>query len=221
MISSLFSGKRSQKATERKNPLGKLLGSDTVKSIVINEKDRKRRSRQRWDLRISASDSEFLKVESDFERALAVVNPDQSIQGVLDRHFTAFEKKLLTPVDKRRHPQLYKIQRLNRKRFLRLLKSPRFESRKSTASLAFKLTLLYFGLPVAPMGFGIGINDSIENEEQLELDVSDDHDDAPMDLVAEELRPLRFLNAYQNRMWGADSLRGMLECAFCSYRPNV
>lgn len=201
MFSSLF-GRRSQKAADRKNPLAKL-GGDSIRKIVINDKDRKKRSRERWNFAISASDPEFLEVEADFASALTLASSKESVQSVLDKHFTAFEKKLITPVDKRRHPQLYKIQRLNRKRYLLLLRSPRFADRKATTSLPFKLTLLYYGLPVAPMG--IGFKDRVE--EDIRLDSTVDQDSPDEEPVKEEMRPLRFLNAYQNRMWGVDSLR--------------
>ncbi|KAK3321846.1 hypothetical protein B0H66DRAFT_638371 [Apodospora peruviana] len=112
-----------------------------------------------------------------------------TIDGILNKAFSPFERELLGPAQKSRNPALVEIQAQNKKSYSALLND-----------LAFKLTLAYFGLPVAPM--------TIDFQQQWvgygEVDDVDEHD---LDLDEPPGGYLHFLNDYHERMSGKNDFR--------------
>ncbi|KAK3305630.1 uncharacterized protein B0T15DRAFT_379455, partial [Chaetomium strumarium] len=86
------------------------------------------------------------------------------------------------------------LQEGNRWRYGELLKTERFRGWAGRADLAFKLTLAWFGLPVAPMGGGEGDSDS---------DSEDESGSGGEKRVRKEA--LRFLNGYNERVYERDA----------------
>lgn len=168
---------------------------------------------KRWNAAIDPSSDEFKAKHREFGTALR--DPTKTTAEILNSSFTAHEKAMLTPVDRRGNPALYRIQADNRIRYQNLLKSVRFKAWAARADLAFKFTLTYYGLPVAPMIIG---------SEQVFSDWEDGSDEGE-DLL-QSGRPLgghlRFLNSYGVRHFGQSSLRG--QSAFPSaerHQPGI
>jgi len=154
---------------------------------------------KRWNAAIDPSSDPFKAKHKEFRTALR--DPAKTPYGIINSCFTAHEKAMLIPVDRRSNPALYKIQADNRVRYQALLKSDRFIRWAARADLAFKFTLMHYGLPVAPMNVG------------FEQDLSDWEEDSDEDgALQQNDRPpggyLRFLNSYGVRHFGQRSLRG-------------
>lgn len=134
-------------------------------------------------------------------------DPTQTPHSIIAAHFTPHEQALLIPSESGSgsgsgsgNRALAKIQAQNRWLYGELLKSERFAGWAGRAGLGFKFTLVWFGLPVAPMRdssgemgqrVGMGMMEEVEGEE------------------------LRFLNGYAGeRMFGKDvGVRS--KCLFC------
>ncbi|KAK3346622.1 hypothetical protein B0T25DRAFT_282326 [Lasiosphaeria hispida] len=160
---------------------------------------------KRWCPEIDPNSADFAAILEDFGSMLA--DPSLTICDILEGTFAPHERALLLPTDRRQNPALYAIQKENRARYAELLDSERFgDEWKKTADLAFKLTLAYFGLPVAPLRADFSqqfprFGDESDVEGEV-LEAGDD--DAP------EGGRLRFLNCYKFRSYEHDVLRGML-----------
>ena len=95
------------------------------------------------------------------------------------------------------------IQERNTALYSELLRSKRFQGWASRANLPFKLTLLFFGLPVAPMKLCSneawkGLADESDGEDEL---LTRREDEGPAN------GRLRFLNEYWMRLYERDGLR--------------
>lgn len=169
-------------------------------------RDRETKARKdapmRWDAAVDPSSDAFRAKYREFGAALR--DPIKTTDGIINACFTAHEKAMLIPADNRRNPALHRIQSDNRARYQALLKSERFKKWAPRAGLAFKFTLVYYGLPVAPMT--IGFEHSFLDWESGSDDDDDDED------PNQDGRPpggyLRFLNSYGVRHFGQCSLRG-------------
>lgn len=91
---------------------------------------------------------------------------------------------------------------------------PAWRDARGRESLAFKVTMMWFGVPVQPMLFRdslMTMNDregrsTLFDDEDDELLDGDDGDDGEMTyFVPEAMRPLRFLNHYPRIMHGKDN----------------
>ncbi|KAK3317779.1 hypothetical protein B0T19DRAFT_297554 [Cercophora scortea] len=150
----------------------------------------------RWKPDISPEDEAFKTVLSTFDQALK--NKSSTIDSILKQSFSPYERDLLMPVDRRSNLALARIQAENKQRYRDLLNSPRFKDYQHRADLAFKFTLLHFGLPVSPM-----VVDYYQQWSGVE-ELSDDEDMEIDDLARSRLR---FLNRHQKRVYERDSLR--------------
>ncbi|KAI1089222.1 hypothetical protein F5B19DRAFT_468386 [Rostrohypoxylon terebratum] len=107
-----------------------------------------------------------------------------TLQEILERTFEPHEIRLLEAV--RLPSLLVDLQKENIIRYSRIVRA-RFPTQKQ--SLALKLTLLWFGLPVAPIKPGI--------HEVEERDIDFGHDS-----IRIKLDPLAFLDSYSERKYG-------------------
>ncbi|KAI1393051.1 uncharacterized protein F4822DRAFT_149328 [Hypoxylon trugodes] len=137
---------------------------------------------------IHPSDPLFKQVESDFITLLR--HTTLSIEEILVRIFDPHEITLFQPVTS--PPELVQLQRDNIVRYEHLL-ATRFKDYVPT--LEFKLTLLYFGLPVAPMKPG-----TWQETVPADLEYGDD-----TTLVHKD--PFEFLDNYTERTNGDPSKR--------------
>ena len=167
---------------------------------------------KRWNSRIMPDDEEFGNILDTFHALLA--NPSMSLVDIFGDYFTSYEQSLLLPASKKQNPVLARLHTSNRKRYDALLESPRFRDWSSRADLGFKLTLAYFGLPVAPI--------TIDFDQQVSLDVhEDDEVEDPKDPTPYGGH-LRFLSKYAKRLYDDDRNRceftkSNLECPTSKY----
>ncbi|KAK2068149.1 hypothetical protein P8C59_002809 [Phyllachora maydis] len=150
---------------------------------------------------ISPDSDEFRRVVHMFGAALR----DQSTSQVMHTHFTPHERALLLPVTRRDNAALHRLQRENRMRYSRMLRSDRWRAWAPHATLAFKFAQVYFGLAVAPMHLDFAQRSHGFGDLGDEGDEGDEGDDD------EEEEPpgghLRFLNGYSARSYGHDTGR--------------
>lgn len=180
-------------------------------------------------------DDEFQERLDKFQEDLA----QDSVHNILVRDFSHHEIKKFESgyLDKKRYKAIYDGQKRDAEAYKAKLATPPFEavSDNVKSSLAFKLTMMYFGFPVEPMRFTDPLNLSgpfanLGFTSLFEDDDEDDEDEIDDDLafVPEELRPLRFLNYYDKRGYGKDnshssfrtsswdlSIRGMTSLLMC------
>ncbi|KAH8193923.1 hypothetical protein TruAng_011911 [Truncatella angustata] len=97
----------------------------------------------RWNLEITPLDPNFVLMERYFNRQLR--DQHQDVTQILEDHFEASEIEQFVPTHKE---PLSQWQEDNKSQFLKLL-STSFKDK--IPSLPCKMTMLYFGLPVAPM----------------------------------------------------------------------
>lgn len=159
----------------------------------------------RWNPSINPAAPEFAAVLAAFRALLR--DPAETVDSILESRFSAHEQAILRPCgvadDGGGAPgnrALARIQEGNRWRYAELLRSERFRAWAGKADLAFKFTLVWFGLPVAPMG-GTAAAANGRNGEGLGLRVGEEM----------EARGLRFLNGYTERVYERDvGIRGEL-----------
>ncbi|KAJ9150226.1 hypothetical protein NKR23_g3719 [Pleurostoma richardsiae] len=175
-------------------------------SVRTDAKKRQDAASGRWKqgATITGVSAAFLEREVFFRRLLS--DPRWTVDAILAEHFTAHERRLLVPADPRREPLLHRVQADGRRRYgVLVLKSRRFAGKR--ADLAFKLAALWFGLPVAPMAFGV--EDGARRRRAHERDGAEESDEwdsgSEGEFTPEE--PLRFLNKHDKRSWGKDGLR--------------
>jgi hypothetical protein len=171
----------------------------------LDDAQKWKRSRARWDLAISPDSPEFANQLAVFEKAL---NPDsgKSIDDTLREHFSNYEvHKFSGWADRKREPDLYKQQKSDARAYHALLATPPWDREAPQAFLAFKMTMLFFGFSVEPMK----MNDYFRLPPGSGLFGLDDDGDSDLDdqrtFIPEDLRPLRFLNRYGKRCYGADN----------------
>ncbi|KIL85808.1 hypothetical protein FAVG1_10777 [Fusarium avenaceum] len=124
-----------------------------------------------------------------YEWFIEALDTDISIDAILRITFTRHEALMLMPSDR---PDIKELHAANTKRYKALL-AGRFKDVED--SLATKLTMTYFGLPVAPME-----NPLLELAESLGIE----QEEVPRYKVRP---PLHFLTAHDRRNWGKDSLK--------------
>lgn len=163
-------------------------------------------SRGRWNLAIKPDDPEFVQQKAVFEAALDP-GSGKSIEDTLKEHFSNYEAhKFSGWADRTREPDLYTQQKRDAAAYNTLLTRAPWNQEAPKAFLAFKMTMLYFGFSVEPMK----MNDFFRLPAGSGLfGLDDDQGDADLDdqrtFVPEEMRPLRFLNRYNKRCYGADN----------------
>jgi hypothetical protein len=143
----------------------------------------------RIDLLIDPKSESWAQRYEGFTRALET---DISIDAILRANFTRHEALMLMPSDRLDIKELHAA---NTERYKALL-AGRFKDVED--SLATKLTMTYFGLPVAPME-----NPLLELATSLGLE----QEEVPL---YKARPPLHFLTAHDRRNWGKDSLKGKL-----------
>lgn len=131
---------------------------------------------------ITPSDPKWKEMLSYFNTLMST--PGVTLDDILKDHFTPHElRKFMPTIDE----PFAKWQQEDTELFKRTLET-RFKGVLPT--LPMKMTMLYFGLPVAPMKFG-----------RNQYVTSGDLDD-PMEDVVMERDPLSFLDDYEERRYG-------------------
>lgn len=156
----------------------------------------------RWNPAIDPSSATFRKVCESFRETLRA-EKDYSIDEIMRGSFTPHERSLLTPVERKRNPVLAEIQKHDTGVYSQLLRSDRFKDWAPHADLAFKFTMVFFGLPVAPMAV-----DFAQKWPSL-VDGEESSDSAAEEDTGAAADGLRWLNKYHSRMYGGDGLRRM------------
>ncbi|KAK0611773.1 hypothetical protein B0T14DRAFT_335111 [Immersiella caudata] len=174
------------------------------------DKELAAKARDRWNPNIDPSSDEFAAKVAHFREALTAADDRAgSLDEILPNEFTPHERNLLFPADRDRNPSLVEIQKRNEKAYSELVRSKRFKKwmEQGGDQLPFKLTMLWYGLPVAPLrlnywrGWGAyrGAGDSEDETETEEWMKGDE--------TEPESGRLRFLNKYHARMYEWDGVR--------------
>lgn len=143
----------------------------------------------RVNLAIQPHDTEWKERIKHFEDLLA--SSHMTIQDIISATFTYYESQLLIPGDR---PSIKEVHTSNSARYHTLLQG-RFSDIQP--SLALKMTMLYFGLPIEPMT--MPLDNLLKGFDRREPE-GPRYDVDP---------PLHFLTAHNGRNWGKDYLRGM------------
>ncbi|KAI1407181.1 hypothetical protein F5Y13DRAFT_206607 [Hypoxylon sp. FL1857] len=132
---------------------------------------------------IDQNHADFLRIEAYFRTLLEETTA--TIEDIFNKTFEPHELFLFEAATS--PPELVQVQRENTVRYQRILES-RFKEYEP--SLALKLTLLYFGLPIAPLKPGLpGVD--------LSLDLDFGAEDRYI-----EMDPFQFLDEHTNRTYG-------------------
>jgi len=142
----------------------------------------------RLDLLIGPNDPQWVKKHKFFSKRL---KSDTPIKDIIREDFTYYESRMLMPSDR---ADVKELQTANTKRYEALL-NDRFKGVED--SLETKLTMMYFGLPIAPM-------EDILKELSLAVGMEEE---VPLYNIKP---PMHFLTAHDRRNWGKDSLKGKL-----------
>lgn len=162
---------------------------------------------------ITPSDPRFQAQLAIFHAALR----DHPIETVLQTHFAEYDVWRFVQGASRRS-RLSSNKKYRRARALQdrdtaaykqlLMSSPVWRNAAGRDTLAFKCTMMYFGLPVQPMLFRdsvLGPAGTAAPAGWHDVDDDGDDDDTVTYFVPEEMRPLRFLNHYQQVGHGKDN----------------
>lgn len=184
---------------------------DDRTQTLLTDKEKWQRSKQRWNPDIKPADKSFTTTYTYFLEELKRKSPEAVVKKDFSNH--EVRKFLNGYVNKKRFKAINVLQAYEKKHYIGLLKSADYHDVKAHSSpLALKLTMMYFGLPVAPMAFTDPLQGSGESpfgnlvfSSSLNED-EDEFNDEDLSFVPEELRPLRFLNYYDKRGHGKDNV---------------
>ncbi|KAF7556480.1 hypothetical protein G7046_g6299 [Stylonectria norvegica] len=161
---------------------GGQLSEEEVLKYVSNET-----AASRINPTITPRDESWRQTYQEFAKLL---RSPKTIEQILFENFTRHEARLFIPEDRE---DIKRLQDENTDQYYALLED-RFKDVKP--SLALKLTMMYFGLPVEPM---ICPLDDLAMELESREPEGELYDVQP---------PLHFLTAHDRRNWGKDCLRG-------------
>lgn len=147
----------------------------------------------RMDLLVGPKDKKWKLRHRYFTHLL---EKDIPIKTIIRENFTHHQYRLLAPAER---ADVKEIQANNTTRYKALL-ARRFKGVED--SLATRLTMMWFGLPAAPM------DNPLEEIAKL---LGHDEEEVPRYNVKP---PLHFLTAHDHRNWGKDSLKGKLARSF-------
>lgn len=177
---------------------------------LLSDKEKWQRSKTRWLPDIKPVDEAFTIRYNYFLKELQTKSPEAVVTKDFSNH--EVRKFLNGHVDNKRFKAISVLQTAEKNYYRDLLESADYKDvEKRCSPLALKLTMLYFGLPVAPMTFTDPLQASGESpfgnlffssgliEDEYEFESQD------LSFVPEELRPLRFLNYYDKRGHGKDN----------------
>ncbi|ESA41847.1 uncharacterized protein NCU06930 [Neurospora crassa OR74A] len=165
-------------------------------------------------------------------------SPTSTLNELLKSRFSPEDRDLLLPADWEQNPVLAELQGKNSERYKRLVKGEvkgwqkkgdnNNEGWAKEADLAFKLTCLYFGLPVAPMGWEQSETrrwwEKKQQQQQQQQQMSgaggsesergyggpgyDEEEDDMGNIVRRPREdPIKFLNCYGKRVFEKDAVR--------------
>jgi hypothetical protein len=140
----------------------------------------------RIDLMVDPKSKQWADVHRHFTKALDTETP---IKNIIRKFFTHHQYRMLAPAER---ADVKEMQAANTKRYNALL-AGRFKGVKD--SLATKFTMMYFGLPTAP------VDNTLE---EIAMMMGLDEKEVPRYNVKP---PLHSLTAHDHRNWGKDSLK--------------
>jgi len=172
-----------------------------VLGMVARDRKLREEAPDRWQPNIDPNSDEFSTILNHFTSRLR--DKHDTLDNILSEELAPHERALLTPVDRADNAPLAAIQAHNTALYSELLRSQRFQDWAPRADLAFKLTLVFFGLPVAPMRLSSsqawkGLARQSGWEDELLIPQEDEEPSNGR---------LRFLNEYWMRMYEQDGLR--------------
>ncbi|KAK3388621.1 hypothetical protein B0T20DRAFT_511276 [Sordaria brevicollis] len=188
---------------------------------------------RRIDPSVTPASDEFQTQLFSFRHQLD--KPSSTVNKLLKNSFSPEDRDLLKPADPERNPVLAELQAKNSEAYQRLItgevkgwQKPATKGRKSKkaanekgwakeADLAFKLTCLYFGLPVEPMGWEQSETKKWWERKQSEAMAPqepgygpgyEDVEDEWGTVVRKQREdPIKFLNRYGKRYFEKDVVR--------------
>lgn len=209
---SLFSSRAAERVAEPLSETSQTQQPNTIDQpqASLNDKEKWQRSKQRWNPAIKPDDEAFVTKYNYFLTELGTKSPEAVVKNDFSTH--EVRKFLNGYVDKSRFRAIRAQQTADDNLYRALLRSADYEGVEARSSpLALKLTMMYFGLPVAPMAFTDPLQssgDSLFGNLIFSSGLNegeDDFEDEDLSFVPEELRPLRFLNYYDRRGHGKDN----------------
>jgi hypothetical protein len=183
-----------------------------VNALKQAKRDKKltRSAPSRWNPAIDPSSKEFAAKVAHFREALTATDGRAgSLDEILPKQFSPHERSLLIPVDRERNSVLADIQKRNARSYSELVRSERFRKwvEKGGDQLAFKLTMLWYGLPVAPLRLDYWRGWQAYGGAGSDDDETDTDEWMKWDEREPEGGRLRFLNGYHVRMYEWDGVR--------------
>ena len=142
---------------------------------------------------IKPTSQEFVEREKHFLRLLR--HDDLTLKQILESSFSEHEVSLMTPASG--PPEVVRWQKENALRYNHLLQTT-FKGK--TPSLQLKITMAYYGLPVAPLKIG-----NIQTVTERDVNFLED-------ITAIKPDPLQFLEYFGERCWGKPDRRGKSPC---------
>ena len=167
---------------------GQILGEEESVVAAVLATITKTPLQDRVNPLIKPASQEFAEKEKQFLRLIR--NSDLSLDQILDSSFSEHEISLITPASG--PPELVQWQKENTVRYNQLLKTT-FKGKKPSVQL--KLTMAYFGFPVAPLKMGW---DQAVAETDFDF----------LNKIWREPDPLNFLEYFEERCWGDPDRRG-------------
>lgn len=144
----------------------------------------------------------------------------ESIESVLQTYFAEYDvwRFIQGHVSPKKYPHVRAQQDRDTAAWKQLMARPPWSTAPARASLAFKCTMMYFGLPVQPMQFrdslagsGLGLLGGLRPEGLFGDEEDNGWDGEEMTyFVPEDMRPLRFLNYYHRLGYGKDNSHSKL-----------
>lgn len=184
--------------------------------VILTDEEKWKISMARWRPLIKPTDDMFAETKALFQDNLSQESA-MTLNDVLRKYFARSEiRKIGEYADKKSNPILYELQKEAADRYTALLQTTEWKSVADDDSLATKLTMAYFGLPVEP----VTMQDLFPGVRSTFFTSVDDPDDDPSNdsmFIPEDKRPLRFLNYYDKRGWGKDDSHCKCPCCFCPH----
>lgn len=181
---------------------------------------------------ITPDDPAFQSQLETFHNALQ----QDSIESILQTYFAEYDvwRFIQGHVSRKKYPHVRAQQDRDTAAWKQLMAGPPWSEAPARASLAFKCTMMYFGLPVQPMQFRDSLADSrsgLLGGSRPEGLFGDDEQEDGWDgeeityFVPEDMRPLRFLNYFHKLGYGKDNshskLAPSLLCLLCLHSTDL
>ena len=140
----------------------------------------------RLDCKIAAEDRNWTAHENEFRRLHGL---GITIDALLNQFFSPHEKRLFFPSG---NPSVFAIQRRHADGYTELLKGQLQGGEPRSRDAIFKLTAMYFGLPIEPLAMGLTLAETSSLKSSLQ-----------------SIEASGFLSDFTTRGIGSNALQGM------------